>query len=462
MIISFTQIAIIGLVVLGALTMLPAVLQMRKMYKLVADIHLRRTWYFLYGLMIIFLVSYLASVYIIIANRQVWFQWLIGGVFFLGAVFVLIMVSTYLKTLYQFREVETRFQHMIQGVEEYAIIMLDKQGNILSWNSGAEKIKGYKAEEVIGKNFQLFYTQQDQDDHKPERLKETAVKEGKASDEGTQLRKDGTTYWGNVSITAIRDESGSLTGFSEVTRDLTERKKAEDAREQNMRQLQTKNKELEQFAYIASHDLQEPLRTITSLVDLLTIGYQQKLDASGQRMIKFLNEAAGRMSELIKGLLDYSRLGRESVVVAVDCNQMLRDIKNDLTIAIVKTGAVIEVESLPIIQAYSLELRLLFQNLITNAIKFSKPGVPPVIIISANQEPSGGWKFSVSDNGIGIADEFREKIFIIFQRLHNKGEYEGTGIGLAHCMKITELHKGRIWVESKPNEGSTFYFTINT
>ena len=137
----------------GAITLLPAVLKMRKMYKLVSGIQLRRAWYFLYALMITFLLSYLASVYIIIADRQVWFQWLIGGILFLGAVFVLLMVSTYLKTLYQFKEVETRFQHMIQGVQEYAIIMLDKHGNIMSWNSGAEKIKGYKAEEVIGKNF---------------------------------------------------------------------------------------------------------------------------------------------------------------------------------------------------------------------------------------------------------------------------------------------------------------------
>ncbi len=459
---TITQIAIIVLVVLGALTLLPAVLQMRKMYKLVSGIQLRRTWYLLYSLMIIFLLSYLVSIYIIIENRQLWFEWLLGIVFLLGAVFVLMMVNTYLKTLYGFREAETRFQHMIQGVQEYAIIMLDKDCNILSWNSGAEKIKGYIADEVIGKNYELFYTQQDIDEGKPGLLKETAIREGKATDEGKQLRKDGSTYWGYVTITAIRDEAGNLSGFSEVTRDLTERKIGEDAREQQMLQLETKNKELEQFAYIASHDLQEPLRTISSLADLLTQRYEQKFDSSGQRMINYLNDAARRMSQLIKGLLDYSRIGREVELVPVDCNQVLRDIKTDFAMAIANAGANIEAGNLPTVNAYQLELTLLFQNLISNALKFKKAGVPPLITISAEQQQNGGWKFAVKDNGIGVADEFKEKIFLIFQRLHNKDEYDGAGIGLAYCMKIAELHKGRIWVESKPDEGSTFYFTINT
>jgi light-regulated signal transduction histidine kinase (bacteriophytochrome) len=250
----------------------------------------------------------------------------------------------------------------------------------------------------------------------------------------------------------------------ERTMDLSsqELNEANEKMAQQTRQLETRNKELEQFAYIASHDLQEPLRTITSLVDLLSQSYQQKLDSSGQRMIKYLTEAAGRMSQLIKGLLDYSRIGRESVLTTVDLNKLLTEVKSDLTSAIIKSSAEIEINPLPTIQAYELELRLLFQNLLSNALKYNKPGVPPVIVVASGQQPTGGWKFTISDNGIGIADEFKEKIFIIFQRLHKKGEYEGTGIGLSHCMKIAELHKGRIWVESKPGEGSTFCFTINT
>ena len=231
---------------------------------------------------------------------------------------------------------------------------------------------------------------------------------------------------------------------------------------QQTRQLETRNKELEQFAYIASHDLQEPLRTMTSLVDLLTHGYHDKLDSSGQRMIKYINDAAGRMRYLIKGLLDYSRIGRESTLTTINLNNLLTEIKTDLTSTIIKSGAEIEINPLPTVQGFELELRLLFQNLLSNALKFTRPGVPPVIIVSASEEPTGGWRFCVSDNGIGISDEFKEKIFIIFQRLHNSAQYEGNGIGLAHCMKIAELHKGRIWVESEPGKGSTFCFTINT
>ncbi len=220
-----------------------------------------------------------------------------------------------------------------------------------------------------------------------------------------------------------------------------------------------KNQELEQFAYIASHDLQEPLRTLSSFANLLEKRYQGKLDEMGDMYLKNIQLSTERMRALIKGLLEYSRIGSEKVKAEVDCNQLLNDLIQDLNSIIEENGAKIEVNSLPALSAYPNELKQLFQNLIANAVKFRRRDVIPRIEVGA-MENGNYWKFYVKDNGIGIEQEYLQKIFIIFQRLHSKKEYEGNGIGLAHCKKIAELHGGKIWVESKPNEGSLFYFTI--
>ena len=221
-----------------------------------------------------------------------------------------------------------------------------------------------------------------------------------------------------------------------------------------------KNKELEQFAYIASHDLQEPLRTVQSFSQLLSTEYKDRFDETGQKSLEYIGAATVRMSNLIKGLLDYSRIGKERALSNVDCNVLLTEIRDDLSAMINETQGSISFDILPKIRGYETELRLLFQNLIINGLKFRDLERHPVIEISAKRVGSF-WQFTVKDNGIGIAEEHTEKIFSIFQRLHDKESYEGTGIGLAHCRKIVELHAGQIWVESQVGQGSVFYANIS-
>lgn len=227
---------------------------------------------------------------------------------------------------------------------------------------------------------------------------------------------------------------------------------------QNM-ELERKNKELEQFAYVASHDLQEPLRTISSFVGLFEQQYKGKLDEKADKYLTYIVQSSSRMKVLITDLLEYSRIGSKKELVTVDCNVVLKQVLDDLSVAIAETHAHVTSGELPVITGYATEIKQLFQNLIFNAIKFRKKNVNPWITISAKRDGEF-WKFEFSDNGIGIAPEHHNRIFIIFQRLHTRNEYPGSGIGLSHCKKIVELHKGRIWLESEPGQGTTFYFTI--
>jgi signal transduction histidine kinase/ligand-binding sensor domain-containing protein len=225
------------------------------------------------------------------------------------------------------------------------------------------------------------------------------------------------------------------------------------------RELERKNKELEQFAYVASHDLQEPLRTTSGFADLLQKQYKGRLDERADKYLSFLVDSTSRMKVLIQDLLEYSRIGRKLELVPIDCNRMLEEVISDLGATIQEARAVIHAGNLPTLYAYSTEMKQLFQNLISNAIKFRKKDAPPVVQISSWKEETF-WYFSVKDNGIGIDPKHNERIFVIFQRLHTRTEYPGSGIGLAHCKKIVELHKGRMWVESTLGEGSTFYFAL--
>ncbi|WP_075341593.1 ATP-binding protein [Tenacibaculum agarivorans] len=223
--------------------------------------------------------------------------------------------------------------------------------------------------------------------------------------------------------------------------------------------IKTKNKELNEITYIASHDLQEPLRTVSSMVDIFSTKYKDSFDEQGRMMLGFIESATSRMRNLVKDLLEYSVLGQNKKLSEVDCNEILNDVKQDLSSMISKNNTIIKWDVLPVVTAYKSELRLLFQNLISNAIKFQYPeNQPQIEIESENLEEY--WKFKVSDNGIGIKEKYIEKIFSIFKRIHSKEEYEGTGIGLSHCKKIVEMHDGKLWVNSTEGKGSDFYFTI--
>ncbi|WP_301930355.1 two-component regulator propeller domain-containing protein [Ferruginibacter sp.] len=240
------------------------------------------------------------------------------------------------------------------------------------------------------------------------------------------------------------------------------RKEAEKAKlevEYVNKEMIQKNKELEQFVYIASHDLQEPLRTTTSFVELLQRQYNGKFDEKADKYFNFIAEASDRMKTLIKDLLDYSRIGAKKECVKLDCNIILQKVLADLGSAIDQANAIITADQLPVITVYPVEIKQLFQNLLINAIKFRKKDIAPEIKVSV-QSAGDYWEFSVKDNGIGIEEQYREKIFLIFQRLHTKTAYEGSGIGLAHSKKIVEMHGGKIWIESALGNGTTFYFTI--
>lgn len=236
--------------------------------------------------------------------------------------------------------------------------------------------------------------------------------------------------------------------------------------EKQSKALEFKNKELEQFAYITSHDLKEPLITITGMINLFIDDYGKKLDETGKMTLNFINESSERMRNLIDSLLEYSKLGRTQEAKDINTNILIESLKNDLNNVIVRTNATVTAKNLPVIKGTEFEIRLLFQNLISNGIKFIDAKTKPNILIDCKKnidpihEHQGVYEFSIKDNGIGIEEKHKERIFSIFQRLHSREEYEGTGIGLAHCKKIIEAHGGSIWLTSQLGKGTTFYFTI--
>ncbi|HEY9597526.1 MAG TPA: ATP-binding protein, partial [Cyanophyceae cyanobacterium] len=220
------------------------------------------------------------------------------------------------------------------------------------------------------------------------------------------------------------------------------------------------NRELEQFAYVASHDLQEPLRAANSYAQLLARKYEGNLDAKADKYLGYIREGATRMQQLINDLLELSRVGtRGKALTPTDCEPVLRQVLENLQVAIAENKAIITHDSLPMVMGDETQLIQLFQNLISNALKFRREESPQIHICAIQQ--NNEWVFSIRDNGIGIEAEYFDRIFLIFQRLHGRSEYPGTGIGLAVCKKIMDRHGGRIWVESVPGEGTGFYFSLS-
>ncbi|TAK09029.1 MAG: PAS domain S-box protein [Candidatus Manganitrophaceae bacterium] len=255
-----------------------------------------------------------------------------------------------------------------------------------------------------------------------------------------------------------RDETGTGTLLLTIE-DISDRKQAQKELNRRATDLSRSNAELERFAYVASHDLQEPLRIIASYTQLLSRRYHDRLDADGREFMRYIVDGAVRMQQLINDLLSYSRVSTQGdAFQETDCETVLHRAVENLKVSIEETGATVTHDPLPMIPADGSQIGQLFQNLIGNAIKFHG-AAPPQIHLSAQERPRE-WLFSIQDNGIGLDPEYKERIFILFQRLHGRGEYPGTGIGLAICRKIVERHGGIIWVESTPNQGATFYFTL--
>jgi PAS domain S-box-containing protein len=355
-------------------------------------------------------------------------------------------------------ESEARFRSITQSATD-AIISADSEDNIISWNRGAQIIFGYTEEEVSGKSLNLIIPEKYRDAHKKglERVNSTGETRiiGKTV-ELVGMRKDGSEFPLELSLSTWK--IGNRRFYSGIIRDITDYKQADDKLKQTLAELERSNKDLEQFAYAASHDLQEPLRTVSNFSQLLGRRYKGKLDAKADQFIGFIVDGTTRMQEMIDNLLVYSRVTtRAKPFEPTDFKTVFDQALANVKMAIEESGALVTHDPLPTVMADASQMVQLFQNLLSNAIKFRKE--KPRITVSAVKR-GDEWLFSVQDNGIGIAPEFMEYIFKMFQREHASAEYPGTGIGLVICKKIVERHGGRIWVESEQGKGSTFYFTI--
>jgi PAS domain S-box-containing protein len=425
-------------------------------------------------------------------------------------------------------------QLLIDSVLDYAIFVLDPTGHILTWNAGAQRLKGWSAEEIIGRSFTNFYPPEVAASGWPQRELEYARRDGRFEDEGWRVRKDGSRFWANVVFTALRAPDGRLVGFAKVTRDLTARRaveqqarelaaaeaaRAEAARrseelerlndqlqeqamemETQSEELTTRNeellsltdeqrrtnealqdalaraeaareeaarsaaaaeeayRELDQFAYVASHDLKAPLRGIANLAQWIHDDLGEHLGTESAEHMRLLQGRVRRMEALIDGILAYSRAGRApSRPELVDVDQLVHDV-----VELLAPGESVTTElpaGMPTVESERVPLQQVFMNLIGNAVKFTRAARPDPVVRVTWRDNGDAYEFSVSDNGPGIAPEYHERIWAIFQTLEARDKVEGTGIGLSVVKKIVEARGGRVWLESSAGAGATFHFT---
>jgi len=350
---------------------------------------------------------------------------------------------------------QRRAEEMFRGAfhaSPSGLLMVDRDGKIVRVNREIERLFGYTREELLGQPIERLVPERMRDGHPALRGGYFGNPQAWAMGAGRDLlgrRKDGREVPVEIGLNPLEGDEGFV--LASVV-DITERKRAEE-------ELRRSNEELERFAYVASHDLQEPLRMVESYVQLLSKRYKGKLDADADEFVGFALDGALRMQRLIEDLLAFSRVGtRDAALVPTDVNDVVDRALRSLRLRIEETGASVTRDVLPTVSADAGQLEQVFLNLIGNALKFRR-AEPPHVHVAA-QEKDGRWTFSVRDNGIGIDPQDFDRIFVIFKRLHDRSEYPGTGIGLAICKKIVEHHGGRIWVESKPGRGSTFYFTL--
>jgi PAS domain S-box-containing protein len=365
------------------------------------------------------------------------------------------------------RENEQMFSSLFYKSPIMKAIADADSGKYIDVNDSFADFMGYRKEEILGKtslDLNLMVLPGER-----KKIFSDIQSKGYVREVETEINpSNGNARWVSTNIDRVNLNGRDCLITAAI--DITEKKKLEQKLMeanvdletkiyQRTEQLERQNAELEQFAYIASHDLQEPLRMVASFMQLLKSRYKDKLDADGQEFIHFAVDGATRMKQLISDLLNYSRTGREAQITDVDIANVLGEVQKNLMASINESKAVIHYGSLPVIKADRTQMLQLFQNLISNAIKFRKDSDVPSVQIDAKQE-NGHWLFSVKDNGIGIEREYSNKVFVIFRQLHDKAKYGGTGIGLAIAKKIVERHRGKIWFESELGKGTTFYFTL--
>ncbi|MGB1241117.1 MAG: PAS domain S-box protein [Chitinophagales bacterium] len=380
-------------------------------------------------------------------------------------------VTQKVQTEKELRESEFLFRSLFEESPIGIVIDVHKKNKLVRVNNKFAKMMGYSMEELANMTAKDITYSEDLYNYKPGLNSVVANKGMDCNFEKRYKTKEGEMIWGDVSLSVVRQKDNSVTHKVVMIQDITEKKKTLIELKQKATELNEKNKELkkyigsnmqlENFAYIASHDLREPLLTIMGLVDILIEDYAEQLDEEASSFLKFIEQCAKNMELLINDLFAYACVDtQEHTVTDFNMEELLQKVMNGLQKTIEEQKANIQFTHIPQnLIANETKMLQLFQNLIANAIKFQQTDKTPIIKISATDE-GNYWQFSVSDNGIGIAPQHQEKIFLLFKKLHNKSEYRGTGIGLATCKKIAEQHGGKIWLESELNKGTTFYFTI--
>jgi PAS domain S-box-containing protein len=372
---------------------------------------------------------------------------------------------------HELRQSEVRMRGLLEAAPD-AMVVVDERGAITEVSAQTEKLFGYARAELVGRPVEILVPESFRTRHESHRGVYSADPRTRAMGEGLELyalRGDNTQFPVEISLSPVATDRGLL--VMAAIRDITERKAVENRiRRMNVElerrvrertsELERSNEALRQFAYAASHDLQEPLRTMGNYAELLARRYRGKLDADADVFLGFIVDGAKWMHQLLQGLLEYTRVDtRPAATAPTPMDRALEQAIANLRLAITDTGAKVTHGPLPKASADDVQMVQVFQNLIGNAIKFRRPGVFPEVRVEAN-ERGPDWEFAVRDNGIGIDLRHAERIFAIFQRLHRRQEYPGTGVGLAICKKIVERHGGRIWVESAPESGCIFLFTL--